>query len=451
MFNFFQNKKQKEFEALFEAHSKKYLEDFMSNFDNLTAEVAKSLPSIIGVKGLGKKELSLIIATKEAYLINPTVFACVNKISKSVSTVPLTLHKRDNKGQYESVFSSPVLDLLENPNETQTQGEFLREITLHLLLCGNALVYKNKKSKKGSGVYELETLNPDFVDYTHDYHRITSYFGKPDTPLNGNKWDPDQIIHFRLTNPTNKFWGISPIQAAAQAIDLDSKILAWWGSTIENGCVKDIMFKVKHDPTQKQLDKFRANVAQQLQGWANGRGYMVLPYEYDAELLNMNPKEMDFVKSRETSSEEIMRVFDVPPPMIGSLENSSYNNMKECRLSYWLDAVLPYLNDICAVLSKRLLPDFNLSTKDYYIFFDAFSIESLEKLYLEKWPTVAEMVQVGVPLNMALKKLNMNMPKIKGGDIGYMSHNLVPLGFYEDPTVTTKDTGNAQTGTGKKV
>ena len=443
-FNFLNKKnKAEDIDKRIDETAKKYLMEYIEQLDALDQRVIISMPDILKPKEYGRKELPLACAVKEAYAINPTVFACVNCCAQSASIVPLSLHKKDEKGQFEAVFGHPILDLLDSPNETQTQSEFLEEIVMDLLLCGNALVYKNKY---GSKVVELETLNPDWVEYIVKKGVIVQYRGKKDSPIEKNIWDADQIIHFRLANPLNKFWGMSPIQAAARAIDVDSKILNWWLETLENGCVKDVLFKTKHDLTQKQLQNVRSLVQQQLAGWANGRGYMILGHEFDAQFLNMNPKEMDFTGSRQLSSKEIMRIFRVPPPMLGELEHSTYNNIKEARQSFWLDTIMPILNDICAVFSKRLLKDFNLDPKTFYISYDAFAIEALERLYLEKWDSVVKMVNVGVPLNTAIKRLNLQLPPIAGGDVGYMSHNLVPLGFWEDPTKMSGDSGSGGTG-----
>lgn len=452
MWNPFKKNSEAAFEQRVEEVAKKYLMEYIEQLDaadQINQQFIVAMPSLFKPKDFGKKELPLYLAVKEAYAINPTVFSCVNCISQSASIVPLSLHKKDNKGQFESVFSHPVLDLLYNPNETQTQSEFIEEIVMDLMLCGNALVYKNRdktaegKVKKGGKVYELETLNPDWVEYIVKDGVIVQYKGRKESPIEKNTWDASEIIHFRLANPLNKFWGMSPIQAAARAIDVDSKILNWWLETLENGCVKDVLFKTKHDLNEKQLLRIRSLVQQQLSGWANGRGYMILGNEMDAQFLNMNPKEMDFTGSRQLSSKEIMRIFRVPPPMLGELEHSTYNNIKEARQSFWLDTIMPILNDICAVFTKRLLPDFGLDIRNYYVSYDAFAIEALERLYLEKWDYVVKMVNVGVPLNIAVKRLNLQLPAIPGGDVGYMSHNLVPLGFWEDPTMNkNKDSGS---------
>ncbi len=448
MWNPFKKKSEEPaFDAKTEETLKKYLMEWVDEINatnEFNEDIFITMPSVLKPKDYGRKELPLYCAVKEAYAINPTVFACVNCIGQSASIVPLSLHKKDNKGQFESVFSHPVLDLMENPNETQTQSEFIEEVVMDLMLCGNALVYKNRqndengKRKKGGKVFELETINPDWIEYVVEQGVITKYKGREKSPVEKNTWDASEIIHFRLANPLNKFWGMSPIQAAAKAIDVDSKILNWWLETLENGCVKDVLFKSKHDLTQKQLQRARSLIQQQLAGFANGRGFMVLGHEFDAQFLNMNPKEMDFTGSRQLSSKEIMRIFRVPPPMLGELEHSTYNNIKEARQSFWLDTIMPILNDICAVLTKRLLPDFDLDVKQYYMSYDAFAIEALERLYLEKWDSVVKMVNVGVPLNIAIKRLNLQLPAIPGGDVGYMSHNLVPLGFWEDPTNAPK-------------
>lgn len=434
--------------------SKKYIEDFMGQFQTVNVADVVALPSILGGKKLGAKELPLAVIIQEAYLRNPTVFACVNDISKAVAMAPFALHETDDFGQYTTIFNHPLLDLLENPNQTQTRSEFVKTLMLFLLLSGNALVWKNfdkgkrrnKQGSPGKGVSELIILNPDMVDYEDNGFEITKYIGKKKTPLEGNTWEPEEIIHFRLVNPCNQFWGISPVQAAYRSVDIDSKILDWWMNSLENGCKKDAILKFGHELTAAQFQRVRQLIDQQLAGFQNGRGWMILGHEMEIEFLNMTPAELDFMKSREMSSKEIMKIFSVPPPILGDMEQSTFNNMEEATKTFWLSTVCSHLNDICAVLTKRLLPDFGLDINKFYVGYDTQAIEPLRKLYYDAIDYAVKLIGISVPLNDVNKKLNLQFKEYEGGDIGYMSHNLVPLGFYDNP----KDLANEDNGSTKK-
>lgn len=397
---------------------------------------------MVGRSEFGRKELPLRCAVKEAYALNPIVYSCVNAIGQAASTVPFTLQRRVPKdGQYETVFEHPILDLLNNPNKTQTQSDFVEIIVQHLLLCGNAIVWKNtsslgdrsKQYKSASKVSELLILDPDWIDYKDNGFEIISYHGRKKSPYEGNEWAPEEIIHFRLTNPLNQFWGMSPLQAAYRAVDIDSKILEWWMNTLEQGCKKDLLFTFKHDLTTAQYTRVRNLIDQQVAGFSSGRGYMIMGHECTVDNLNMAPGEMDFQKSREKSSQEIMGIFRVPPPIIGDLSHSTYNNIKEARQSFWLDTVMPLLNDLASVLSKNLLVNFKLDPLKYELSYDASEVDALQRITFEQWESIVKMVSVGVPLNMAVKFYRIQMPTIEGGDIGHISHNLVPLNYYENP------------------
>lgn len=429
-------------------YAEKYLTDMVEQLNQMDRIDFVALPSVLGNKEFGKKELPLRCAVKEAYSINPIVYSCVNAISQTASTVPFILQKKEKvEGQYTSIFTHPILELLNCPNKTQTQSEFIEYVVAHLLLCGNAIVWKNtaamgdrnKKYKGKSEVKELIVLDPDWIDYKDNGFEIVSYHGREKSPYEGNQWDPEEIIHFRLVNPLNPFWGMSPLQAAYRAIDIDSQILEWWINSLEQGCKKDMLFRFKHDLTDAQFKRVRNLIDQQVAGFRQGRGYMILGHEADVTFLNMAPAELDFTKSRQKSSQEIMGIFRVPPPIIGDLEHSTYNNIREARQSFWLDTIMPLLNDISSVLSKSLLPNFGLSLTEYELSYDHTEVEALQRSLFEQWDCVVKMVNVGVPLNMAIKHHRIQMPHIEGGDYGYISHNLVPLGFYDDSSDPNKE------------
>jgi phage portal protein BeeE len=97
---------------------------------------------------------------------------------------------------------------------------------------------------------------------------------------------------------------------------------------------KDAILKFGHDLTGGQFQRVRNLIDQQLAGFRNGRGWMILGHEVDIEFLNMTPAELDFTQSRETSAKEIMRIFAVPPPILGDMDQSTYNNMEEATKAF---------------------------------------------------------------------------------------------------------------------
>lgn len=421
----------------------KYLEEHIEQLNRMNKVDLAVIPSLMSSREYGNKELPLHFAVKEAYAINPTVAACVNVIAQSASLVPFTLRKQGREGQYSTIFKDPILNLLNNPNDTQTQSEFLEQLVMNLYLCGNCLVWKNTDRELDRGqdynpkspVTELIILNPDYIEYKDNGFEITGYFGKEKSPYQGNKWDAGEIIHFRLSNPLNMFWGMSPIQAAYKAIDLDSKILAWWMETLENGCRKDMLIKFKHELTDLQYKRVTNLIQNQVAGFRNGRSFMILGHEANVEFLNIAPAELDFTDSRKMSSQEIRGIFRVPGPLIGDLEGATLNNARELIQYFWLSNIMPLLNDLAAVLGKRLLKNFGKDQNTYSIGYDMTEVPAIQGVVAEKWDTIYKQVQVGVPLNIAIKSWRLQIPEIAGGDVGYMSHNLVPLGFYEDPGV----------------
>jgi hypothetical protein len=96
---------------------------------------------------------------------------------------------------------------------------------------------------------------------------------------------------------------------------------------------------------------------------------------------------------------------------------------------------MPLLNDLASVLTKRLLPNFGKDINNYFISYDTKEVPALQSIIADTWSIITAQVNVGVPLNIAIKSFRLQLPDIEGGDVGYMSHNLVPMGFYTDPGV----------------
>ncbi len=73
-----------------------------------------------------------------------TVLAGAREGAEGLAQVPLKLFRAQEHGR-APVEDHPLYQLLdEAPNDEQTPFEFIEQIVLHLVLCGNAFVFVNR-------------------------------------------------------------------------------------------------------------------------------------------------------------------------------------------------------------------------------------------------------------------------------------------------------------------
>lgn len=164
--------------------------------------------------------------TKTGFCGNPVGYRVVKLIAEAAAAVPLMLS--DGQTRYNS---HPILAWLSDPNHAQTQGDFLEALYGQLMLSGNAYI-----KAVGADTDELHVLRSDRMslvpgrdgwpvayEYTVDgrKHRFDMTSAKP-------------ICHIRNFHPRDDYYGFSPMQAAAQALDVHNAASSWSKALLDN-------------------------------------------------------------------------------------------------------------------------------------------------------------------------------------------------------------------------
>lgn len=439
----FKKKQQDREDKIVEEVTKKYLQEHIDRYLEMQRRLDRDQIGSILLQDPNPQVLdrllSLSMAYRDAYMLNPTVAAAVNLLADSVSSIPLVVQAEQRPGEYTKV----ICDLnkkLRMPNMIQTYVDFSKTVVQHMLLSGQCLIW----IKEGTldKVLDLVILDPDDFDISAIENRTRlKYFLKSSLSkerrarYEKDTFYSDEIIHIRdQPDPKEPFLGIGRIQAAYRVIDLDSKIVAWWLETIKKGCRKDALISFEHDLTDRQYQRVKTKVEEQVAGFQNGRGFMILGKSAHIEFLNLSPAELDFSNAHRDKRKDILAIFRIPPVLLGVEDQQVFNGHPEARQALWLDNVLLICNNIAEAFTSKLLPIWLKKNepklagkyKNLFIGYDVKDVDALLRQYFDRVEAAKVLVDMGVPLNNAADIMNLALPKFKGGDRSYISVNLVP-------------------------
>lgn len=372
------------------------------------------------------------------------VYACIRLIARSVASVPWYVYQQDRQGNWQQIKKHPLELLIERPTPFHSRKDLMEGLVQHLYLGGNAIF---TKVKAGNIVAELWQLPPDnikiipskadFIDrYEYDKDNVKQRFL------------PNEILHYKFNDPSNPYWGLSPLQAGAKIIDSDIEAVKFQKVSLQNRAITDGVFTFEQPMTKDQWKEARQMVREQHQGADNARTPWILGAGAKWQPMSLSPAEMDFLNSRKFNREEICSIFNVPPPMVGILENSTYNNIETARKIFWQDCIIPLLEDIKNTINLSLTPEFGENiTLDY----DISNVEALQTSEREKLETAKSLFSLGVPFNVINQRLDLGFDEIEGGDIGYLPSGLMPTNFFDDmpPENTPQPPANEEEGKSK--
>ena len=348
---------------------------------------------------------------EEGYQQNVIVYRCVTLIARGAATAPWLLYRGDQEST-----DHKLLRLLARPNATESGVAFIESAMTQLLLSGNLYI----KCVRGYGEepVKLYTLRPDRVRveagqgvypkaYLYEVEGETTRY--PVNQITGES----EICHIKLFNPLNDWYGMSPIEAAAQSIDQHNTVAGHNLALLQNGGRPSgaLMVNDKNGirMTPEQRDDLRRKVYRAYEGSKNAGRVLVLEGAFEWKEMGLSPRDLDFVEGKGVCTREIAQAFGVPPMLVGAQGDATFANYKEARYHLWEDTILPHIDRLASELSNWLAPMFG---EKLALAVDHDAIPALTPRRESKWAQVS-----GAPfLTLNEKRQAVGYTPLAGGD-----------------------------------
>jgi len=371
---------------------------------------------------------------EEGYQQNPVVHACVSLIAKSVADIAWVLYEGKGDARRE-IDDHPLLDLLQSPNPEQDRTAFISALVSYRLIAGNTFVERTDEKKLER--MELYALPPDRMRV------LPGPYGTPQAyeyTVGGDKrtFEVDldggarPILHMKTFNPTNDWYGLSPLDAAAWAIDIHNSATAWNKALIDNSAAPSGAFVYSGDvSTGNNLsEEMYSRIKQQLRDLKPGEK-IVLEGGMDWKQIGLNPEQMEHHEALNNSARTIAFVLGVPPELVGIPGDKTYANYQEARLAFYQEAVIPLARELCRAMQNWFAP---VLGKGVTIEPDLDKIDALQSVRLDHW----DRVQKDTILSLNEKREALGYEPVDGGDEHYVSAGQIPVAT---PAVVDAATG----------
>ncbi len=288
---------------------------------------------------------------RSGFLGNPVGFRCVKLIAEAAAALPLVL--QDQQQRFEQ---HPILALLARPNVAQGRAELLESLFGQLLLTGNTYV-EAVAGDQGLPV-ELHVLRSDRVSVLPGTDGWPSGYEykvgsrKHHFEMTGTR---AAICHIKSFHPQDDHYGLSPLQAAAMAVDVHNSASRWSKALLDNAARPSGALVWKGSDGQGSMadDQFRRlsdEIEANFQGARNAGRPMVLEGGLDWKPMGFSPSDMEFQKTKEAAAREIALAFGVPPMLLGIQGDATYANYQEANRAFYRLTVVPLVTRVAAAL-----------------------------------------------------------------------------------------------------
>ena len=198
----------------------------------------------------------------------------------------------------------PALTLLAAPNPRQSGGE-LEMVYAYLQTAGNA--YLEAAAVEGE-VKGLFCLRPDRMrvvagadGWPLAYDHTT---GGRTRRLRLDAGPVAAVLHIATFHPLDDHYGLSPLEAAAQSLDIHNAAGRWNKALLDNAARPSgaLIYKAGGNLTEEQFTRLKTELERGYAGAMNSGRPLLLDGGLDWKPLSLTPQEMDFIELKNVAA-----------------------------------------------------------------------------------------------------------------------------------------------------
>ncbi|EGT0692902.1 phage portal protein [Clostridium perfringens] len=340
-------------------------------------------------------------------------------IADSIASLPVYKYQINKDGSKTKVKSKINYLLNSNCNQFTTSYNMKNMIIKNSIFYGNGYIKIVRDDN-----FEIKELIPlqqeSVMLMTNDcgksyYYQVT---------LNGQveRLEYYEVINL-CSNSVDGVLGRGILVTGAETLGLASSQQLYSGAVFENGVfAKGILYvdsNFSAEQRNQMKDKFKGFFSK-----GNSGRLLVLPNNTEYKPISLSPTDLDLLKEKEFTIQEIARLLKIRPELLGvNISSGNYKNLEEGNRQFLQFTLLPYLKNLEAVLNHYLLTETEKESGEYCFCFDLSQL--MESDIKTQSEVLSKYVSSGI---MSVKEVRnkLNLPFIEGTDsLTYTSFNSI--------------------------
>lgn len=359
---------------------------------------------------------------ESAVLRLSAAWACVNLVAGTIASLPVRMVRKGMTGQLVEDACHPLATLLhDSPNYDQTALDFWEFIAASIELRGNG--YAEIKRADNGRIVALDVpIAPQTMHVSRSVSGGIDY-----------RWTSDgkerraterDMLHIRGFGG-NPLGGLSTLQFGAGVFGGAMSIETAASATFRNGIRPSGVLQSKDSFSPEQRAEAEALLAEKYRGAMNAGTPMLLDRNLEFKAVTMNPEDAQMLQSRAFSVEDICRMFQVPPVLIGHTEKQTSwgTGVEQITMGFVMFNLRRRLKRIEQSIAKQLIgaPERAKGVKAEFV------VEGLLRGDSKaRGDFYASGLQNGWRTINEVRALE-NLPPVEGGDVPRMQMQNVPI------------------------
>ena len=287
--------------------------------------------------------------TKDQAMNIPAFAACVNKVAETISTIPIRLYKLVD-GKLEEIVEDTRTRLLNDDTGDALDGvQFKRALIKDYLTGKGGYAFINRTGNRIKSLHYVKEAEISFM-FSSD-----PIFKDYDIMIQGTRYKPFEFLKV-LRNTEDGRSGKSVVTESQEALSVPYHSLKYEKVMVETGGNKKGFIKSPKKLTQPAMDSLKEAWRNLYQN--NSENVVILNEGLEFQESSNTSVEMQLNENKKTNSDEICKLFNMPPAMIngGATEQDMINFVQYC--------LNPILKELECALNRDLLLE--LEKGSYY-------------------------------------------------------------------------------------
>lgn len=370
----------------------------------------------------GSQSLAGETVTEHTALTYSAVYNAISLISGTIGALPLHLMQRKEKSKRiadDRIMYSVMHDAA---NPYMTAMAFRECLMAHILAWGNgyAEIVRN-------GYGELIALWPitpnraaPVMIGAEIFYRI-KMTNEPDIYLPREK-----VLHVPGLG-FDGFSGYSVVAMARKSIGLGMAMETFGSRFFGEGTHPGVIVEHPGKLSPEAHSNLKGSLSDTYSGLGNSHRLMLLEEGMKFQKIVIDPKDSQFLESRNFQIPEIARWFNLPPHKLKDLSRSSFSNIESEQISFVTDSILPWLVRLEQNYNSQLLSESDRQYSGRGRLYYKHSVEGLLRAdAASRGSYYREMFNIGaMSINEIREKEDMD--PVDGGDIHLVPMNMTSL------------------------
>lgn len=351
------------------------------------------------------------------------VFAAVNAIIRNVAMVPLVFQTKE--GPIDPNSNHPFIKLFEKPNRWQGFGQFMESMIGWWHVNGECMIVMRRNSFKDIPIEMAAVDGTPFQPVLNDAGRLIGW------QMEGGDGEPipfalHEVIHLKFWDPENEWRGLSPISAALAGLKQDFLASQYNNEFFRNSGIPGGVIEMDDNLTTEEFNELVRQYDDRHGGVNNAHKMLILEGGMKFKSNVSTQKDIEFLKQKQWTRDEILAAFGVPKMEVGIIEEGA--NLAVIKMQsreFWQKNLIPKLNLISWLLWAELFS--NINNGQVWAEFDLSEVQAIQDDYKEKVETGRKLWEMGYTANQINKRLALGMPDNSWQNTPFMQFQMTPL------------------------